>query len=159
MSVASSAASMRSVNFHGREMTLEQALDETVKSVQNHLNSLQVALRNLELAACEDQAVDDEDDFCQMVALEDEIADTVGALNELLSELPDIASDIRGPAPNPAMKAWHRTHRAERKLDMARRKEAAKAAAAAEKAAAEALPGAAPGLVREMTGLSMTGPR
>ena len=57
------------------------------------------------------------------------------------------------------MKAWHRTHRAERKLDMARRKEAAKAAAAAEKAAAEALPGAAPGLVREMTGLSMTGPR
>ena len=158
MSVASSAASMRSVNFHGREMTLEQALDETVKSVQNHLNSLQVALRNL--AACEDQAVDDDEDFRQMVALEDEIADTVGALNELLSELPDIASDIRGPAPNPAMKAWHRTHKAERKLQLARRKEQAKAAAAAEKAAAEALPPGGPGpLVREMTGLAVTGPR
>ena len=88
------------------------------------------------------------------------MTDTVAALGELLSELPDIASDIRGPAPNPAMKAWHRTHRAERKLDMARRKEAAKAAAAAEKAAAEALPPGAPGpLVREMTGLAMTGPR
>ena len=109
MSVASSAASMRSVNFHGRETSLEQALDETIKGVQNHLNSLQVALRNL--AACEDQAVDDEEDFRQMVALEDEIADTVGALNELLGELPDIASDIRGTAPNPAMKAWHRTTR------------------------------------------------
>jgi hypothetical protein len=139
-------------------MTLEQALDETVKSVQNHLNSLQVALRNL--AACEDQAVDDDEDFRQMVALEDEIADTVGALNELLSELPDIASDIRGPAPNPAMKAWHRTHKAERKLQLARRKEQAKAAAAAEKAAAEALPPGGPGpLVREMTGLAVTGPR
>ena len=158
MSVASSAASMRSVNFHGREMTLEQALDETIKGVQNHLNSLQVALRNL--AACEDQAVDDEEDFRQMVALEDEIADTVGALNELLGELPDIASDIRGSAPNPAMKAWHRTHKAERKLQLARRKEEAKARAAAEKAAAEALPPGGPGpLVREMTGLAVTGPR
>ena len=158
MSVASSAASMRSVNFHGREMTLEQALDETIKGVQNHLNSLQVALRNL--AACEDQAVDDDEDFRQMVALEDEIADTVGALNELLGELPDIASDIRGSAPNPAMKAWHRTHKAERKLQLARRKEQAKAAAAAEKAAAEALPPGGPGpLVREMTGLAVTGPR
>ena len=157
MSVASSAASMRSVNFHGREMSLEQALDETIKGVQNHLNSLQCLLR--QLAACEDQEIDPDDDFKQGVDLEDSVTDTVAALGELLSELPDIASDIRGPAPNPAMKAWHRTHRAERKLDMARRKEAAKAAAAAEKAAAEALPGAAPGLVREMTGLSMTGPR
>ena len=139
-------------------MTLEQALDETIKGVQNHLNSLQVALRNL--AACEDQAVDDEEDFRQMVALEDEIADTVGALNELLGELPDIASDIRGSAPNPAMKAWHRTHKAERKLQLARRKEEAKARAAAEKAAAEALPPGGPGpLVREMTGLAVTGPR
>ena len=158
MSVASSAASLRSVNFHGREMSLEQALDETIKGVQNHLNSLQVALRNL--AACEDQAVDDEEDFRQMVALEDEIVDTVGALNELLSELPDIAEGIRGPAPNPAMKAWHRTHKAERKLQLARRKEEAKARAAAEKAAAEALPPGGPGpLVREMTGLAVTGPR
>ena len=157
MSVASSAASMRSVNFHGREMSLEQALDETIRGVQNHLNNLQCLLR--QLAAAEEQEVDEDDDFRQMVQLEDETADTVSALNELLSELPDIASDIRGPAPNPAMKAWHRTHKAERKLQLARRKEEAKARAAAEKAAAEALPPGGPGpLVREMTGLAVTGP-
>jgi len=147
---------MRSVQFHGREMSLEQALDETIRGVQNHLNNLQVVLRNL--AACEEQEVDEDEDFRGMVALEDEVTDTVNALNELLSELPDIAEDIRGPAPNPATKAWHRTHKAERKLDMARRKEQAKARAAAEKAAAEALPPGGPGgLVREMTGLAMTG--
>ena len=62
--------------------------------------------------------------------------------------------------PSPESKAWWRTHRAERGLELARRKEQAKQAAAAEKAAAaEALPGAAPLLQREMAGLSMTGPR
>ena len=158
MSVASSAASMRSVNFHGKEMSLEQALDETIKGVQNHLNSLQSLLR--QLAACEDQEIDEDDDFKQGVDLEDSVTDTVAALGELLGELPDIASEIRGPAPNPAMKAWHRTHKAERKLQLARRKEEAKARAAAEKAAAEALPPGGPGpLVREMTGLAVTGPR
>ena len=158
MSVASSAASMRSVQFGGKEMSLEAALDETIRATQNHLNSLQVALRNL--AACEDQQLDEFEDFKQGVALEDEVCDTVDGLSELLEELKDIARDIAGKPESPESKAWWRTHRAERRLELARRKEAAKAAAAAEKAAAaEALPGAAPLLQREMAGLSMTGPR
>jgi len=66
-------------------MTLEQALDETIKGVQNHLNSLQSLLR--QLAACEDQEIDEDDDFKQGVDLEDSVTDTVAALGELLSEL------------------------------------------------------------------------
>ena len=54
---------MRSVQFGGKEMSLEAALDETIRATQNHLNSLQVALRNL--AACEDQQLDEFEDFKQ----------------------------------------------------------------------------------------------
>ena len=58
---------MRSVQFGGKEMSLEAALDETIRATQNHLNSLQVALRNL--AACEDQQLDEFEDFKQGSAL------------------------------------------------------------------------------------------
>ena len=121
MSVASSAASMRSVQFGGKEMSLEAALDETIRATQNHLNSLQVALRNL--AACEDQQLDEFEDFKQGVALEDEVCDTVDGLSGLLEELKDIARDIAGKPESPESKAWWRTHRAERRLELARRKE------------------------------------
>jgi len=127
---------MRSVQFGGREMSLEQALDECIRGVQGHLNNLQVCLRNL--AACEDQEIDEFDDFKAAVALEDETTDTVAALTELLSELPDIARDIAGKPDSPESRAWWRDHKAERKALMARRREAAKAAAAAEAAAAKA---------------------
>ena len=47
MSVASSASSMISVSYQGREMTLEECLDECCRGIQGKLNELQVALRNL----------------------------------------------------------------------------------------------------------------
>ena len=79
-------------------MSLEQALDETIRATQNHLNSLQVALRNL--ASLEDQDVDEFEDFKMGVLLEDEVCDTVDGLSELLEELKDIVRDNLPASPN-----------------------------------------------------------
>ena len=82
--------------FQGQEMTLEAALSQTVRTVQRCLNDLERSLE--QLAMLEEQQIDDED-FRRGVELEDSTCDLVEMLNELLSELPDIAADIRGPAP------------------------------------------------------------
>ena len=128
MSQASSAASQFSVNFQGQEMSLEQALDETIRGVQNNLNSLQCALRNL--AAVEEQAVDTDEDFKNAVELEDQTVDLVDGLVSLLEELPRIAAEIRGKCP-PALKQWYADHKVRRKDEKLRAKQEAKAAAAA----------------------------
>jgi septal ring factor EnvC (AmiA/AmiB activator) len=147
MSVASSAASVRSVQFMGQEVTLDVALDRVVKGIQQRLNELEVALRNLAMMESGEQSLEDEDaEFKTCVALEDQTQDLVAGLIELAEELPDIASDIRGPAPSKESKSWFSVHKKERKAELARRKEAAKARAAAERQAAldaRAEPGAA----------------
>lgn len=130
MSVASSASSMCSVNFRGKEMTLEQALDETIRGVQNALNELQCSLRNM--ANLEDQKLDDEEDFKGAVMLEDETCDLVSGLVELLEELPTIAGEIRGKCPKEC-KDWYTDHKTRRKDDKAREKKEKKEAAAAAK--------------------------
>ena len=134
MSIASSAASCRDVTFQGEEMTLEQALSQTVKMVQRALNDLE---RNLEqLAMLEEQQIDDED-FRRGVELEDGTCDLVEMLGELLAELPDIAADIRGPCPK-TQKVWFNAHKARRKAAAVAKKEAAKAAKAEAAAQAKA---------------------
>ena len=137
MSVASSAASLRSVVFDGREITLEQALDETIRGVQNKLNSLQSALRQLAAAENGEQSFGESDleDFQHCVHLEDETNDLVAGLCELLIELPLIAEDIRGKAPDAESKAWYKVHKAERKLALAKRKEELRLRLAASKEA------------------------
>ena len=133
MSIASSAASQRDIVFQGQEMTLEAALSQTVKMVQRALNDLE---RNLEqLAMLEDQQIDEEVDFKRGVELEDSTCDLVDMLTELLSELPLIAADIRGPAPA-SQKVWHKEHKLRRKTAAIAKKEAARAAAAEAKAQA-----------------------
>ena len=134
MSVASSAASCRDVLFQGQEMTLEQALDKTFKDVQGGLNSLQ---RNLEqLAVLEEQFLEDSD-YKRAVELEDSTTDLTSMLTELLSELPEIAGDIRGPPPD-SLKIWYKEHKLRRKAMATAEKERRKAAADAAKAAAKA---------------------
>ena len=109
-------------------MSLEQALDETIRGVQNNLNSLQCALRNL--AAVEEQAVDTEEDFKNAVELEDQTVDLVEGLVNLLEELPRIAAEIRGKCPK-ELKEWYAGKKLLRKEEKLRAKQEAKAAAAA----------------------------
>jgi len=124
---------MRSVQFCGREVTLEQALDETVRGVQGKLNSLQLLLR--QLAAAEEQEIDGGlEDFQMATRLEDETFDLVSTLVDLLEELPDIAHEIVGKPQDAESKAWLVTHKAERKALLAERAAAAKAKAAEEAA-------------------------
>ena len=107
---------------------MEQALDETIRGVQNNLNSLQCALRNL--AAVEEQSVEEEQDFKNAVELEDQTVDLVEGLVSLLEELPRIASEIRGKCPK-ELKEWYADHKVRRKDEKLRAKQEAKAAAAA----------------------------
>ena len=119
MSIASSAASNISVNYMGEEMSLEQCIDECARGIQQKINDLQVALRNL--AAVTEQDIDEVEDFKMCVELEDETNDLISGLVELLEELPGIASEIRGSCPKNC-KTWYADHKAQRKDEKAREK-------------------------------------
>ena len=115
MSVSSAASSVRSVVFDGVEQTLEQALDELIRTIRDSLNLLQANLRSL--AALEDgeQAVDDEDDYKMAVELEGQTIDLCDRMNGLLREMVAIAGDIRGKAPTPELAKWFKELRASQK--------------------------------------------
>jgi hypothetical protein len=120
MSVCSSAASERSVVYDGAEMTVEQMLDQLIRDIQGGLNNLQVNLRNM--CALEDQQVDDDQDFREMVSISDTTEDLVTLLVHHLTELPPVLHEIRGPAP-PDSKAWFTAHQAQRRAQAAAEKE------------------------------------
>ena len=143
MSIASSAASCRSVSYGGEALPLDQALNKVVKAVQGHLNSLELALTKL--AQVEETMDDFEDDdgslFQEGAVLTFETEDFVRLIARCTAELPLIAASIRGNPPR-CKKEWFAKRRAERKDQLAREREelkaereAAKAALAAEKLA------------------------
>ena len=112
MSVCSSAASERSITYDGQEMTVDMMLDHLIKQIQGGLNSLQMNLRNM--CSLEDQSIDDDEDFRQIVSLSDSTEDLTALLIHHLSELPPVLHEIRGPAP-PGSKAWFTQHQAQRR--------------------------------------------
>ena len=112
MSICSSAASERSVTYDGQEMSVEQMLDQLIRNIQGGLNNLQVNLRNM--CSLEEQTVDDDEDFREMVGLSDSTEDLTAMLIHYLSELPVVVHEIRGPAP-PGSKAWFTQHQAQRR--------------------------------------------
>lgn len=135
MSVASSAASTRSVSYQGEELTVEQMIDLIIREVQSALNGLQQALRNL--CALEDQQVDPEDDYKEAVALADATEDISETITAILKDLVPVVADLRGPPPSKEARAWFAAHKAERKAELARAKAERKAEAAAAKEAAK----------------------
>ena len=140
MSVASSAASTRSVNYAGEEMTVDSMLETIVREVQNALNSLQIQLR--QLCALDDQQVDEDQDFREAVELEDAAVDLADVICIMMKDLVPVVADIRGKPPTKESKAWWVTHKAAvkalRKIEADARKNAI---ALAKAAAAEGLPG------------------
>ena len=125
-SVASSASEARSVCFQGAEMSLEQALDTVIRDSQACLNSLQESLRNL--AALEEQEIDEDDDFKGAVELEDRTVDLVDMMSHHLKELVPIAADIRGSCPK-SSREWYVAHKADVKERRAREKASRRAEA------------------------------
>jgi hypothetical protein len=129
MSVASSAASERSVAFQGEEMSAEQMLDTIIREVQGALNGLQVSLRNL--CALDDQQVDEDTDFKEAVALEDATVDLSDTIKLILTDLVPVVGELRGKPPTKESKAWWAAHKKSRKEELAREKAARKAEVAA----------------------------
>ena len=121
----SSAASNLSVSLGGREMSLEQALDEATKEIQEGLNTLQIQLRALAMA--EEQFIED-DDWMESVALEDIVGDVCDGLKELLDELKDITRTIVDKPPNKELRAWWADHKRARKEAAKANKDAARLA-------------------------------
>ena len=140
MSVASSAASTRSVNYAGEEMSVDSMLETIVREVQNALNSLQIQLR--QLCALDEQEVDEDLDFREAVELEDAAVDLADVICTMMKDLVPVVADIRGKPPSKESKAWWATHKATVKAQRKLEADARKAEIALEKAAAkEDLPG------------------
>lgn len=100
-------------------MSVEAALEQVIRDTQQCLNGLQERLRAL--CANEEQRVDDDEDFKDCVRLEDETCDMVDMINALLSELPPIAAEIRGPCPTET-REWWKAHKEVRHSEAAAEK-------------------------------------
>ena len=100
------------------------------------MNDLQLNLR--QLAALEEQEVDEDDDFQAAVDLEDRTVDLVELLGNQLKELVPIAADIRGSCPK-SSREWYTAHKASIKERRAREKAARRAEESATKAAASSI--------------------
>ena len=109
MSIASSSASMCSVNFHGKECSLEESLDETVRSLQSHLNAVQMNLRTLAADMERDP------DFKEAIAEADLLETHIVQMGELFEELRGFCYDLVGLPESLEEKTWLRQHKIERK--------------------------------------------
>ena len=120
MSVCSTKSSM-SVSYCGSEMPLEQALYDVFQKLQQHLNNSHCAVRSM--AMSEDQSMDEDDDFKDLVKYNDIIQDDTDGMIELFKDLKSISKQVLGKPPNPDMKAWLTNHQNQRKEEKRLQKE------------------------------------
>ena len=115
MSICSSASSV-SVTLRGEEVDLETALDTTVRDLQKHLNMVQCQLRTLAAGSERD------DDYEDQIKIADELQDNIMSMGWLFEELYGMAYEIVGDAETKEEKAFLKTHKAERKIQIAKMK-------------------------------------
>ena len=108
----SSACSSVSVSLNGREMGLEEALDETIRNLQKHLNMVQMQLRMIGVGSERD------DDFEDQIKEADKMQDGIIEMTWLFEDLYDMAYQIVGQAETPQEKAFLKKHKLERKVHM-----------------------------------------
>lgn len=84
----SSVASNASVSFRGGQVDLEQALDETVRELQKHLNMVQVHLRMIAAT------VDRDPDFSEELKLTGDVDDDLREMSFLFEDLRRFATDL-----------------------------------------------------------------
>ena len=116
MSIASGASSI-SVSLNGREVTLEEGLDEVVRDLQKYLNMVQCQLRTLGMGSERD------DDFEDQITIADELQDNIMRMNWLFEDLYGMAYEIVGDAESAEEKAFLKQHKIARKEQIKRMKD------------------------------------
>jgi len=107
----SSACSNISVGYKGGAMPLEQALDEVVRDLQKHLNSVQVSLRGIAMI------VEQDNDFQEEVKLSDMLDDDIREMEWLFSDLRSMCYDLISIPDEKEDKDWFKNHIKERKIN------------------------------------------
>jgi len=107
----SSVGSQASVGFRGGAVPMEQALDETVRDLQKHLNLVQCRLR--EIAAI----VEQDNDFKEEVKLSDALDDELRDMSWLFDDLRLMAYDLITIPEDAEDKLWFKQHKQTRKLE------------------------------------------
>lgn len=116
-----SALSGVSITFRGSEVNIEQALDEVIRGLQEHLNDLQYTLRSIAMST--EQLTDDGlADLQHSAEQADHMVDDILDMNNLFADLEDMAEQLCYEPETPEEKAWLREHMAERKISIAERK-------------------------------------
>ena len=107
----SSMMSEVSISLNGVEQSLELAIDETFKSLQQNLNFCQCNLRNL--ATCEERGDEFEisHDICYR------INDNILEMKELFLDLNSIVKQIKLKPETPEEKNWMETYNEEKKRE------------------------------------------
>lgn len=106
----SSVGSMASVGFHGQSVNLEQALDETVRELQKHLNMVQVHLRTIAAT------VERDDDFAEELTLTGKVDDDLREMSWLFEDLRAFAADLISIPETAEEKALLRKWKIDRKV-------------------------------------------
>ena len=78
-------------------MPLEQALYDVFQKLQQHLNNSHCAVRSM--AMSEDQSMDEDDDFKDLVKYNDIIQDDTDGMIELFKDLKSISKQVLGKPP------------------------------------------------------------
>jgi hypothetical protein len=107
MSVSSTCSI--NIGFRGGAVPLEQALDETIRDLQKHLNNVQMKLREIAVI------IDQDPDFREEVKLSDDLDDNLREMEWLFVDLRSMAYDLISAPDLPEDKAWFKVHKDERK--------------------------------------------
>jgi hypothetical protein len=117
--------SAMSVSHHGKEVNIEDALDEVIRGLQGHLNDLQYQIRTIAMTA--DQFTGDGDDP-EMTDLKlsleqsDAVVDNILEMHNLFDDLIGFGEQMAFKPINAAEKAYTKAHKAQRKKDIAEKK-------------------------------------
>lgn len=116
-SIASDLSTI-SVSLYGKEVNVEQALDETIRNLQQHLNLLQSGLR--EIAMSSDQSTGEGLDDIKLSCLQvDKMQDHILEMNNLFEDLLDMSDQLVYLPENKEEKEYLKQHKAERKVKVA----------------------------------------
>lgn len=99
------------VGFGDKAVPLEEALDETIRQLQAHLNMVQSRLREIAML------VEQDPDFKEEVKLSDELDDGLRDMNWLFNDLRTMAYDLITLPEEPEDKVWFKQHKIERKAN------------------------------------------
>lgn len=105
----SSVGSQASVGFHGRAVGMDEALDNVMRDLQNHINHVQLALRQVACIAEQDA------DYKEELDLSWKIDDDLLQMSFLFDDLRAMCLDLITVPETPEEKALAKKFKADRK--------------------------------------------